>query len=490
MSSSSARDRRFDAAPLSAPWCSVSITGRMALFYSVLAFVVLAAAITALYWALTASLAQDDQRFLNEKFHVLSTMLRQRPNDMALLREEVDWETGVLGHARYFVQILSQNGTQIIQTPGLNRSGINEAAFPPPAAERVRSSAIRWFRTDTGRRYLLSAVRVRLGGAGPVRIVRVAFDVSHEDRILSDFLRIACLVLATGVALSGLMGGLLAQFGLRPFHVLTRTVEATTALKLDQRIDPAAWPAEFVPLAKAFNDLLKHLEEAFARLSGYAGDLAHELRTPLNNLMGEAEVILARPRSCDEYRSTLVSSLEEFRRLARTIDSLLFLARADSAEQDYRKVMFDVGSAVTEVLEYYRPVAEEAGVLLGSRGSALLTADRDLFRRALSNLVDNAIRHSACGDCVTVSLTKLANGSIKVEVVDVGEGIAPADQARVFERFFRGERERRRGSGSGLGLSIVKSIMQLHGGDVKLCCEPGHGTCVTLTFPAPETMPA
>ncbi len=462
-----------------------SITGKLALLYALLALVILSAVTAVLYWAVVVSLAQDDRRFLSEKVHVLRTMLSERPGDSALLREEVDWETRVLGHARYFVQILSRDGKVITETPGLTRSGIDQKAFPVPIAATAMMPHMRSVRTASGRSYLLSAAFARLGVQGqPQRIIRLAIDVSHEDRVLAEFRRIAAFVLVTGVVLSALLGAVLARYGLKPLGNLARTVAATTALRLDQRIDPASWPREFADLAEALNRLLAHLEDAFVRLSGYAADLAHELRTPINNLMGETEVMLARPRSVVDYEQTLTSNLEEYQRIARMIDSLLFLARAESAEGPRTTDCFDAGAALREVVEFYRPAAEEAGVGLEGLGEASLVADRDLFRRALSNLLDNAIRHSVPGGRVSAVVETLGDGAVCVMIADTGSGIAAGERERVFDRFFRGADSRKDSRGSGLGLAIVKSIMRLHGGEVRLASDLGRGTTVTLVFPA------
>lgn len=479
-SAEAARDTR--ARPRLGRWRrSPSITVRLALLYGLLSFAILFSATAVLYWAVVVGLAHDDQRFLGEKIHVLRTMLGERPNDQALLREEVDWETRVIGHARYFVQILDAKGRVVIQTPGLGQSGINPAAFPAPIPVASSDPRMRWVETPNGRRYLLSAAHAQSGSGSP-HTVRLAVDASHEDRILREFRHIAELVLLAGVLLSGVLGALVARLGLRPLGRMARTVEETTARRLDQRIDPVSWPGEFVPLANAFNRLLCHLEDAFARLSGYAADLAHELRTPINNLMGGTEVTLARRRAVEDYEQTLASNLEEYQRLARMIDSLLFLARAENAAGHRARTCFDAGEALQEVVEFYRLPAEEAGVDLQCQGSCPILAGRDLFRRAVSNLVDNAIRYSARGGQVRVSIAAQASGVVHVEVADTGSGIAADEHERVFDRFFRGTRGRAVSGGSGLGLAIVKSVMWLHGGEVRLDSRPGRGTTVTLIF--------
>lgn len=463
-----------------------SIKVRLTLLFAVCTFVVLLIATLLLYWAVTLSIAHDDQRLLAEKVHVLRTMLAQRPNDPKLLSEEVNWETGVLGHARYFVQILDRAGKVTTATPGMESSGIDTGAFPAPTPLSVTSPAPAWVRTTGGRRYLLAAALARRGNEGPAdRIVRIAFDVSHEERILRDFRNIAGLILLAGVALSAGFGIGIARRGLRPLADMARTVQLTTITDLHQRIDPAKWPGELTALAHAFNRMLGRLESAVARLSGYAAELAHELRTPVSNLMGETAVVLGKPRSGAEYRETLASNLEEYERLARMIDSLLFLARAENPSAHVRRVELDAAHEFAEVMEFYSAAAEEAGVDLRCAGQARVQADRDLLRRALSNLFSNAIAHTPNGGQVTASAKRRSDGTVELTITDTGKGIAPSEQEYVFDRFFRGAAAREASSGSGLGLAIVRTIMDLHQGTVHLQSHPGRGTVVTLCFPSP-----
>ncbi|MGA8261174.1 MAG: heavy metal sensor histidine kinase [Arenicellales bacterium] len=463
-----------------------SIKIRLTLLFVVCTFVVLLAATVLLYWAVTLSIAHDDQRLLAEKVHVLRTMLAERPDDPTLLSEEVDWETGVLGHARYFVQILDRAGKVTTATPGMASSGIDTRAFPAPTPLSVSNPAPSRVRTAGGRRYLLAAAWARRGTEGPAdRIVRIAFDVSHEERILRDFRNIAGLVLLAGVALSAGLGIGITRRGLRPLADMAHTVQLTTITDLHQRIDPAKWPGELTALAHAFNRMLERLESAVARLSGYAAELAHELRTPVNNLMGGTAVILGKPRSGAVYRETLESNLEEYERLAKMIDSLLFLARAENPSGHVHRVELNAAREFGEVMEFHSAAAEEAGVDLRCSGGANLQADRDLLRRALSNLLSNAIAHTPSGGQVSASASRRNDGTVELTVADTGEGIAPAEQEHVFDRFFRGAAARRSGSGSGLGLAIVRTIMDLHQGSVHLESEPGGGTVVTLRFPPP-----
>jgi two-component system heavy metal sensor histidine kinase CusS len=208
------------------------------------------------------------------------------------------------------------------------------------------------------------------------------------------------------------------------------------------------------------------------------------LRTPINNLMGEAEVVLSRARPPHEYRQVLESSLEEYARLSQMIDSLLFLARADSAEARIERSQFDAVQAIEAVREFHEAVAEEQGVEVTCHGKAVVNADPMLFRRAVSNLLSNALQYTSRGGRVSIAVEQTADHAVDVRVSDTGSGIDSAHLPRIFDRFYRADRARSQyASGTGLGLAIVKSIMTLHNGTITIQSEPAKGTTVTLRFP-------
>lgn len=459
-----------------------SLTFRLGLIYGGVALVTLLAVAAVLYWAVVDGVRRDDQRFLSEKIHVLRTMLKERPNDHALLSEEVEWETGVLGHARYYVEITRPGGQATSQTPGFARSGIDSARFPTPAGTESDSAPMAWQTTASGRTYLLSSAFGALGGqASARRVIHVALDVSHEKLIFQEFRRIAWAVVGLGMLLSTVLAAVVARRALNPLAAMARAAAETSASRLDERLDLRYWPAELLPLVREFNGMLHRLDLAFSRISAFSADLAHELRTPLNNVMGEAEVMLSRSRTSAEYRETLGSILEECQQLSRMAENLLFLARSENPSAMVRREHFAAAQEVEKVVDYYDAVAEEAGLRLSVSGDCMVNADRELLRRAVTNLLSNAIRHSPRGGEVSIRLWGGTGEDSEIAVNDSGEGIQAELQPRLFERFFRGPCRRR--TGAGLGLAIVKSIMDLHGGRISMVSEVGRGTRVRLSFP-------
>jgi len=309
-------------------------------------------------------------------------------------------------------------------------------------------------------------------------------DISSEQSLVRDYGRKVAIVLVLGLIFASVGGALLARRGMKPLAEITQAAQRITSSQLHERIAAPGWPNELSALATAFDGMLSRLENSFRRLSQFSADLAHELRTPINNLMGEAEVGLSRERSPDEYRDVLESILEECGRLSRMIDRLLFLARAENAQTRIERTRLNACHEMKAVRDFHEALAEEQGVRVVCTGDAEMDADPFLFRRALANLLSNALQFTAAGGTVTLAAVATEDGSVDVHVRDTGSGIDPEHLPHIFDRFYRADRSRSQNpAGTGLGLAIVKSIMELHGGSVAISSTPGRGTTVTLHFP-------
>jgi two-component system heavy metal sensor histidine kinase CusS len=200
-------------------------------------------------------------------------------------------------------------------------------------------------------------------------------------------------------------------------------------------------------------------------------------------MLGEAQVALTRDRKADEYRAVIESTAAECERLSGIIDNLLFLARSESAEQQINRSAFNARAAIEKIVSFYQAPAEDRHINISCHGDAEIFADPILFNRAVGNLVDNALRFTTDSGNIRISIRPAQNGT-EISVSDTGSGIASEHLPRVFDRFYRADPSRS-SAGTGLGLALVKSIVDLHGGAARIESESGHGTTVTLTFPAP-----
>jgi len=320
------------------------------------------------------------------------------------------------------------------------------------------------------RRYRTLSQRIEPFGMRPAVRLIVGVDAAPFAHTMRAFLSALALVTLGAMALVMVLGRWIARVGLQPLQQLSREAQALRPKRLSQRLQVAALPVELSDLTDAFNGALGRLEEAYQQLEAFNADVAHELRTPLANLIGGAQVALSRPRSAAEFQDALQSNLEELERLRSIINDMLFLARADQGEAATGLVEVCVAQEVEKTIEFFEVVLDETGTTVGVEGETQARAAMNvaLFRRALSNLLQNAIEHSAAGARLVVQVAQQA-GAVWVRVSNPGAEVEPTHLPRLFDRFYRvdaarhddGERH-----GHGLGLAIVKAVATMHGGAV------------------------
>jgi two-component system heavy metal sensor histidine kinase CusS len=462
-----------------------SLSLRLTGWYTLTSLLLLLAATGVLYWTLTSDLDRESDLFLADKVNVIASILRDRPNDRAGLREEVELESAARRYAQFYIQLFNEKGEEVMTTPGMEILG--HVTFPSTdLREPNRSLSIR---TAGGRPFrLLTASLPVAGSPGKQWHMQVAVDRAQQEMLLARYRSWLWAILVAALAFCPVVGYRIARRGIGPIEQIARTARRIGSSTLNERIQPDGYPIELVMLAETFNAMLDRLESSFARLSDFSADIAHELRTPVNNIRGEAEVALTRARSVDEYREVLSSCLEEAVRLSDLIGNLLFLARTESPGSHLNRETVNVAPILRALHDYFDPAATEAGVHLTVEivDNLAISVDQSLFRRAVSNLISNALAHTPTGGTVTIRAVQDSKEDARepcVEVQDTGVGIPPEALHRVFDRFFRVDHARSsRSGGTGLGLAIVKSILTLHGGTAYIKSSSGCGTTVTLRF--------
>ena len=279
-----------------------------------------------------------------------------------------------------------------------------------------------------------------------------------------------------GVLAVAALGYGIARLGLRPLERLSRQAEALDPSHQAQRLDLTPMPAELSNLTASFNGALARLETAYQQLEAFNADVAHELRTPLTNLIGQTQVTLTRRRSAAELEEVLRSNLEEMERLKGIVNDMLFLARADQGAAASRQAPASIADEVHKVAEYLDALMDERGVRLRVEGDERRCVETALLRRALGNLLQNAIEHSTPGDEIVVAVAREGE-QVRVGVSNPGGPIEGRHLAHVFDRFYRVDSARRNAGGNhGLGLAIVKAIALMHRGSVFARSEAGRNT--------------
>ena len=466
------------------PWTG-SIVVRLTAWYASSALVLVLVATGFLYWVLATSFDAEDRRTLANTVTDLRLLLRAS-GDLRLPKASAP-ETPLAFRQpqEIWVRVLDVDGRTVLETPGMGRE-LPALAFPQtPTAGAGRPGADGEVSSSSGRLFQTLSVSVSDDPARPDgRTLQVAMDRADEAALLVHYREWLWAVLTAALVLCAGTGYAIARRGVRPIRRITTAARRVRSSTLHERIDAGGLPSELRSMADTFNEMLDRLEASFAQISQFSADVAHELRTPVNNLRGEIEVALGKARSVDEYRDTLGSALEECLRLSRVIQSLLFLARTETAVGAPHNDI-EVRQEIRAVLDFYEATAAEAGVELAAEEDSPLVApfDRTLFQQAIGNLVANAIAHTPLGGRITVRAWR--DGPwLRVEVADTGCGIAAEHLPHVLNRFYRVDRARSGSAGNlGLGLSMVSSIAALHGGQVVVGSEVGRGTCVRMETP-------
>ncbi|MBI5331398.1 MAG: heavy metal sensor histidine kinase [Betaproteobacteria bacterium] len=459
---------------------ALSLTARISLLFAAAAAAVLLLVGVFVARATERHFVEMDYHELGGKLDLVRNLLAQ---DGDLTRRLDD---ALVGHHGLVLALAAADGAVLYASADLADPRALLAQAPGRALWRVEGQALRGLlvrveRADNPRRSPAApgdgshaAYAGSPGAAGLLQdyTVAIGLDISHHEEFMGRFRQGLGLAMGLAALAAAALGWAATRTGLTPLRRVTALAAGLSASRLGERLPQARAPAEIETLAAAFNAMLVRLEDGFRRLSEFSSDIAHELRTPLSNLMTQTQVALAHPRTPEEYRETLYSTLEECERLARMVTDMLFLAQADNGLIVPNREEVALAAEVDDLFEFFEPLASEAGVALVRQGAARVTGDRLMLRRALANLLANAIRHTPRGGAVGVVLEQ--GEGVRVAVENPGEAIDPVHLPHLFERFYRADPARQRSSeGVGLGLAITRSSVEAHGGVITAASADG-----------------
>ena len=444
---------------------SVSLTLRLTALFATVSTVVLLVLGYVIGGTVERHFVEQDMEVLKGKLDLTRRALERVKSEADLVAIPQHLDDSLVGHQSLAVVVVAPDGALLFATSG--------AEFPdallarPVSADGLNPHVWRTAR-NTPMRGISARVPTGIAGAGPA-VVGVATDISHHEHYMAGFRLTLWSFVVLAALFTGFLGWLAVRRGLAPLLAMKRKAESINAQRLNARLAVEAVPVELADLAITLNAMLARLEESFRRLSDFSSDLAHEFRTPISNLMTQTQVTLSRPRLAEEYSEVLGSNIEEYERLSRMIADMLFIAKADEGQIVPTQEPLNLGVLIAELVEFHRLVADEKGVVVTSEGEGVIRGDPLMVRRAISNLLSNAIRHTPPGGRVTATIRCLDAGSVAIDITNTGETIAAEHVPRLFDRFYRADSSRTgEGAHSGLGLAIVKSIVEAHGGSVSV----------------------
>lgn len=458
---------------------TASVTVVVSTLFAVVSFALFASIAAYLHFALRNQLQQSDADELRGKLALISELVAGKADAAAVLDDAWRKHGLLAGHERLQLVVRHADGRVLVAYPG----EVLEGAERVPAATNTQAPVTLLDRR--GVPYQVLATEIQSGAAARPLRIELAINEGVQLALLASFRRQLVVAVLGGSLLAGLLGWGAARYGMRPLRRIAHAAARISAERLSERIDPAAAPRELQELVAAFNGMLERLEASFRRLEEFSSDLAHELRTPVNNIMLQTEVALGRPRSQHDYARLLESIREECERLSRMTSDMLFLAKADAQQLLPNAQPVSLREECEKAAAFFQPILDDNDVAAAVDGDAVVRGDPLLIRRAIVNLLSNAVRYTPRGGVIRLSVSAAPEGGTRFEVRNPGPGIAPEHLGRVFDRFFRADPARGRSpEGAGLGLAIVAAIMGLHGGKASVRSAPAGDTSFTLHFPA------
>jgi two-component system heavy metal sensor histidine kinase CusS len=460
---------------------SKSITFRLTLFFSTASTAVLLVVGTLIGGLVERHFEEQDLTELNGKLELVRHALAKVRSESDLAEVPQNLSDALVGHPALSVAVIGPDHRLLFTSPdAIFAADLLESE--PLKDTSKRANLIMW--EKDGQAYRGFTAKAVTGVAGyPPTTVALAINIEHHRMFMAAFRNNLWLAITAGIVLTALLGWIAARRGLAPVREMADIAKGVSASHLGDRLPQETVPTELIDLAMAFNEMLARLEDSFQRLSDFSSDLAHELRTPISNLMTQTQVAISKERPANEYREILYSNLEEYERLARMIADMLFLAKADNGLIVPNSEKVDLGTEVRNLFGFYEAFAEEQGVSLTLTGGSAVQGDRLMLRRALSNLLSNAIRHTPKGGGISVLIDQPFPGKTRLTVENSGMTIPSEHLPRLFDRFYRVDPSRQKASdGAGLGLAITKSIVEAHKGAIRGFSSHG-STRFEITFP-------
>ncbi|WP_373188254.1 heavy metal sensor histidine kinase [Halopseudomonas sp.] len=445
-----------------------SLSLRLGLAFALLGTLLLGIIGVYLYQSLEREIAWRDDQALLGRLERVQLLLENSP-DLNDPTDRPELYANMLGNMQHFLWVKDGNGRTLVS--------INPAELPEP---QVSVTTEPTFQQDPADTYRLVTQQISINQR-PLTLI-AGYLLADRQLMLAAYRSNLIAVLGAGSVLIFLSGFWISQRGLRPLRRLAQQAAAIDSEHLHLRLHTASPSSELDTLVHSFNLALEKLEQGFEQLSRFSGDLAHEMRTPLNNLIGQTQQTLSRPRSAEQYEQLFESNLEEFERLARMVDSLLFLARCVQPSQNLKLSSTNLHAVTERLCEYFEGMAEDQKLTLTNLCSGHLVVEPEMLTRALANLIANALRYTEPGSTITIASREEATHT-RISVHNPGPGIAAEHLPRLFERFYRADPSRSQpGDSGGLGLSIVEAIMRLHGGTVSIT-NIASGVSFELNFP-------
>ena len=432
-----------------------------------------------LFYALITSVFRErtDQELLGQASE-FSTVLDSR--GLEAVKSLAVLEAQAAGVKKVFFRLLSSSG-QVFSSS--NMSYWQDIDIREAAIEKLVRGRRNVFETVTIPKRK-DKVRILHVMIGPGIILQIGQSMETDTRFIDAFKKIFVITMVLLVGLAAGLGWFMARRAVSGVEAVTRTAREISGGTLDKRVPVGTRGDEIDQLATTFNQMLGRIQALVTEIKEMSDNIAHDLKSPIARIRGLAEVTLTTGKALGEYENMAASTVEECDRLLDMINTMLMITKTECGVDRRKDEAIDLAALVREACELLGSVAEDKGLRLScdTPENCRLLGDRRMIQRILSNLLDNALKYTAPGGAVTVSVSEGEGDVVVIEVHDTGIGIPAEALPHVFERFYRCDHSRSE-PGTGLGLSLARAFARAHQGDITVTSTPGQGSTFTLTLP-------
>jgi len=469
------------------PWSNrLPLRVRLTVWYSLCFAVAFFCVGSGCLWMVHRAILDLENNELQQRVRSVRRFLEARPNDEAIAQTGAAITAAYnVSHGSKWLQVIDEHGRWLYRSPHVM------SAYPTLSLPQdLRAASVYFIYTSAGIhvRALIAPIEVH----GRRYTVQTGLSLTKTMVILSNFHTQLISLTALGLIGSSLAGYFMSRKALLPISAIAAEAKRINDRNLNSRLPELESRDELARLSTTLNQMLGRIEAGYQSVRSFTANAAHELRTPIALLRAETEVALSLPRDTEYYRAAFARIEESSIQMSQLIDQLLMLARTDAGVEMLRLEPLDLFELVSEVESSWKELYAAAGIdfhLEFSAARRWVQGDHAALRRLLNTLLENAWRYTPSGHSVDLCVRD-AGQATEIVVRDTGIGIAPPDQAKVFQRFFRAAQPLH-GShpGSGLGLALAQWIAECHGTSLTVDSLLGKGSSFALklkTTPRPE----
>ncbi|MCC7203328.1 MAG: HAMP domain-containing protein [Nitrospirae bacterium] len=462
-----------------------SIRLKLVIWFLIVFSVVFTALEIFLYYRLENIVISETDSHLKSSMDTIASLLGLEDSHGQLQVELIELSSSARGDfgeklSGHYYQVIDANGIIIARSPSLSLG--NESLpiiynLSEPQFDMITGP------NNVPLRVVSSSYQFSLG----LLTIQIADTLQNTYHMLGSFRKIVIITYPIIFFLCGAGTYLITGWALRSIRLFADSIDMISETELDKRIDAQQSVFELRGLAGSFNKMLNRLEHSFGRQRQFLSDASHELRTPTSIIKSYCDVTLGRERSAEDYKDVLRKISDAVNRMCKIIDRILTISRLDNRTVNLRPSTINIKEIIDDVVRLVEPAAASRNVRINSTGSdVFLTGDRESLTEACTNIVENAIKYNKPDGTIFINFGD-SNGFVFINVADTGIGIPEGEINKIFDRFYRVDSSRGQTVGSGLGLSIVRAIVESHGGKIGVESTDGKGSTFKILLPRDYT---